>query len=72
MTKTQHGLGQLWIVTKASPVSTLEDILFQADPHRLALQVLGGLRPDEIVGWFDNYSEANQNALQQLHIAGAA
>ena len=63
---TANGLGALWIVTKATPDSTLADILFQADWHRLALQFAGGLSPDEIVGWFDDGSEAKQIALQEM------
>jgi hypothetical protein len=64
------GLGALWIVTKATPTSTLGDVLSRATPRELALQVRGGLDPDEIIGWFDNHSEANQIALQELHRAG--
>jgi hypothetical protein len=66
-----YGLGPLWIVTRATATSTLDDILFKASPHDLALQVMGGLRPDEILGWFDSYTETNQNALQELYRAGA-
>ena len=60
-----------WIVTRARSTSTLGDILFQADPQRFAQQIRGGLNPDEILGWFDSHSEANQIALQELHRAGA-
>ena len=72
MAKTNTvGLGTLWIVTTARPISELGDICFEASPSDLAFQVLGGLKPDEIIGWFDNYSEANQIALQELHRVGA-
>ena len=70
-TSTENGLGKLWIVTKATKSSTLEDVLYQATPYELALQIKGGLEPDEIIGWFDNASEANQIALQELYRAGA-
>jgi len=66
-----NGLGQLWIVTRARRTSTLEDILFHVDPQGFALQIRGGLDPDEIIGWFDSHSEANQIALQELYRAGA-
>lgn len=66
----QVGLGALWIVTKATEHSELIDVCFRATPKDLAQMVLGGLGPDEILGWFDNYSEANQIALQELHRAG--
>jgi len=69
--RTENGLGELWIVTRATKDSTLGDILFKASPYRLALQVRGGLDPEEIIGWFDDASEANQIALQELYLAGA-
>lgn len=71
MVAKQPGLGTLWIVTRASSISTLADICFRASPRDFALQIRGGLEPDEILGWFDNASEANQIALQELHRAGA-
>jgi hypothetical protein len=69
--RRQNGTGALWIVTTASPVSTLADICFQVTPRDFAMQIRGGLAPDEILGWFDDASEANQIALQELHRAGA-
>ena len=66
-----NGQFPMWIVTRATTVSTLDDICFQATVHDLALQIKGGLDPDEILGWFDNASEANQIALQELYRAGA-
>ncbi len=71
METTANGTHELWIVTKATVNSTLIDVLFQATPRDFALQVRGGLDPDEIVGWFDSHSEANQIALQELYRAGA-
>ena len=67
-----NGLGALWIVTTATPDSELVDIVFQADWHRMALQFAGGLNPADIIGWFNNASEANQIALQELHRASSA
>lgn len=64
------GLGALWIVTRATSQSELVDILFRATPQRFAQQVQGGLQPEDVIGWFDSYSEANQIALQELHRAG--
>ena len=61
------GLGALWIVTTASKDSTLGDILFQATAKGFAIRIGGGLDPDDILGWFDDHSEANQIALQELH-----
>lgn len=62
---------KLWIVTVASRASTLADICFEATPRDFAMQIRGGLGPDEIIGWFDAASEANQVALQELHRVGA-
>ena len=54
-----HGLPEkFWVVTKPSPVSGLEDILFPCDFGRLMLQVRGGLQEDEIVGIFADEDEA--------------
>jgi hypothetical protein len=62
-----YGLpGQFWVVTKPSPVSTLEDILFPCSFERLMLQVQGGLHEDEIVGIYADEGEARRAAAQLL------
>jgi len=40
---------KFWVVTKPTKLSELGDILFETDYAGLALQIKGGLRPDEIV-----------------------
>jgi hypothetical protein len=50
----------LWIVTKPTPISTMGDIVFYADLKVLGRQFLGGLKPEEIIGAYDNQPEAEQ------------
>jgi len=57
---------ELWIVTTPTADSTMGDICFKTDPRGFALQVLGGLKPDEIVGWYDRQSDAVSAAAAQL------
>ena|SRR3990167_1087110 len=53
---------KLWFITKPSGVSTLADICFETDAVGLALQFRGGLEASDIVGMFDNESEAKHYA----------
>jgi hypothetical protein len=53
---------KFFVVTKPSPVSTVEDILFPCDFERLMLQIRGGLQEDEIVGIFADEDEARLTA----------
>ena len=62
------GLGALWIVTQPTRDSVLEDILFQATPGRFILQALGGLRGDEVIGWFAGKDEAERVAREALAV----
>jgi hypothetical protein len=49
-------ISKLWVVTKPTLMSTLEDICFQVDlPNGLYNQFLGGLKPTDIVAFFDEY-----------------
>ena len=62
-----HGLPEkFWVVTKPSPVSTLEDILFPCTFPRLMLQVRGGLNEDEIAGIYADETEARKAAAMLL------
>ncbi len=62
-----HGLPEkFWVVTKPSPVSGLEDILFPCDFERLMLQVRGGLQEDDIVGIYADEDEARLMARELL------
>ena len=55
-------IGNFWIVTKPSKLSELEDIFFEADILDIALQVKGGLKGEEIVGFFKNKNKAKEIA----------
>jgi len=45
-------ISSLWIVTKPTPYSTLEDLYFEANAQRLELQFRGGLKGDDVAGMF--------------------
>ena len=60
-------LETFWIVTEAHPISTLADICFQTDARGFALQVKGGLEPDEIVGLFTDEGRALVAARLELN-----
>ena len=64
--KTQDLPESFFVVTKPSPGSTLEDILFPCTFERLMLQARGGLNADEIVGIFADETEARQTAARLL------
>ena len=57
---------EFFIVTKPSPGSTLEDILFPCTFSRLMNQVRGGLNEDEIVGIYADEDEARAEAMVLL------
>lgn len=62
---------RFWIVTKADEDSTLNDVMFETDIKGFALQVMGGLTPDEIIGMYTDEGEAVMVALNALVDAGA-
>lgn len=57
---------KFWMVTKATPVSEIDDIFGEYDLAGLRLQFLGGLRIDKVVGVWDNEAEARKEAEKQL------
>ena len=56
----------LWVVTKPGPESELGDICFETDANGLALQFLGGLKPDEIHAFYTERKEAEKEAIRIL------
>ena len=60
-------ISKLWIVTRPSRFSTLEDVCFEADFKRLYLQVLGGLNPDDVVGMYADKQSAQDTAKRLIH-----
>ena len=55
-------LEKIWIVTKPTHESTINDILFDCDIDRLYLQFLGGMRPHDVAGMFTDQLEATMEA----------
>jgi hypothetical protein len=61
-------VGSFWVVTTPTDVSTLGDILFEADVPKMMLQSLGGLREEQIVGFYRSREHAEYVARQALTI----
>jgi hypothetical protein len=62
-----HGLPkEFWVVTRPTPASVLEDILFQCTFGGLMRQALGGLTEDEIVGVYADEDKAKEAAAKLL------
>ena len=58
----------LWVVTKPTVKSTLQDICFETTlAHGLCSQYLGGLNPDDVVAFYDSRSSAEEKARWLLH-----
>jgi hypothetical protein len=51
-------LHEFWLVTKPTANSTLDDILCRTTPRGFALQVRGGLMPNEVHSIWTDYSQA--------------
>ena len=43
---------EFWVVTKPTEHSTVTDICFKATPQTIGLQFVGGLRADDVLGFF--------------------
>ncbi len=59
-----------WVVTKATPVSTLNDIAFLTDAKGLIRQARGGLNEEDIVLVTLDAKEAHETATAQLEAIG--
>ncbi len=55
-------VGKFWIVTAPRLSSTLPDICFETTVEGFALQVLGGLDRDSVVGFYRKQDEAESVA----------
>lgn len=51
-------LDKIWMVTKPKKESELVDVCAEIEMEKLYLQYLGGLREDEVVGFFTHKEEA--------------
>lgn len=64
--KNDH-VGKFWVVTKPSKVSTLIDIMFEADVAYMLLQAKGGLKAEDIEGLYKSKREATTVAEKLLN-----
>jgi len=61
-------LDKLWVITvPASCDSTIADFCFETDARGFALQVKGGLSPEDIVAVFSDREEAESEAKRLMH-----
>ncbi len=65
-------IDKFWIVTRPTNTSILQDIAFETDVVRLALQMKGGLGPGEIEAAFTEQREAETLAEELLHARAEA
>lgn len=59
-------IGKFWAVTSASPVSELEDILFETTVKDMMTQAKGGLESRELIGVFKDHAAAMKLAKEHL------
>lgn len=55
-------IGKFWVVTKPTKNSELVDILFETDLFGFVLQMKGGLKEDEVLGFYKNKEKAKKMA----------
>jgi hypothetical protein len=60
---------RFWVVTDASPVSELGDVLFETTIEGLERQFKGGLSSDHNVTLFTDHKEAEAEAKKRLAVA---
>lgn len=56
--KIHDEVGKFWVVTKPSPHSDIQDIVFQTNVMGMRLQFLGGLHQDEVYGFYKTKTKA--------------
>jgi hypothetical protein len=59
-------VGTFWVVTAPTRDSVIQDILFQTDICGMHLQYLGGLKDEEIVGFYKSKDKASKQAKSML------
>lgn len=55
-----------WVVTRPTAVSTLPDICFKSSPREIGFQFLGGLKPGDVVGFYQSERTAKHLAQSML------
>lgn len=56
----------VWVVTKPSKYSEMEDICFEMELEMLHRQFIGGLKPEDVVGFYTDEKSARAEAATQL------
>jgi conjugative relaxase-like TrwC/TraI family protein len=64
--KSLNSSSRFWLVTKPTPSSIMQDICFECDIDKYALQIMGSLHPSEIVGIYAEKANAIATASRLL------
>jgi hypothetical protein len=51
-----------WVVTRPTGQSELADVCFKSTPREIGLQFLGGLKPNDVVGFYESERTAKELA----------
>ena len=62
---------QMWLVTKPTKLSEMQDIFCKITVEGLRAQFLGGLQADEVYGLYTTEKEAREIAEWLLHLRDA-
>ena len=60
-------ISSFWVVIKPTVLSTLNDIVFRSTPQDIGLQFLGGLKPEDIVAFYDDEDSAKTKGKILIH-----
>lgn len=60
-------ISSFWVVTKPTKFSTLQDIVYRSTPQEIGLQFLGGLKPENVVAFYDDESSAMEKGRLLIH-----
>lgn len=62
-------ISSFWVVIKPTALSTLDDIVFRATPQDIGFQFLGGLKPNDVVAFYEDESSAMEKGKLLIHRA---
>lgn len=60
-------ISHFWVVTKPNRLSTIEDIVFRSTPQEIGKQFIGGLKPENVVSFYDNEDSAMRAGELLIH-----
>ena len=66
--KSLNSSSRFWLVTKPTPSSIMQDICFECDIDKYALQIMGSLHPNDIVGIYAEKATAIATASRRLNL----